>query len=78
MAGKTPVEVTAEKLTGRSVEDIRNSTLEEIRQIAERKTGRRFRIEHVERVAGRGNILGDRIIGSDEVERLFEEAMNVE
>jgi len=78
MKTKTPFESTAEMLTGRSVEEIRKSTLEEIRRIAEEKHHRRFRIEHVEKVIGRGNILGDRILSSEEVNERFEEALNVD
>ncbi len=78
MTTKTPLEATAEMLTGRSVEDIRKSTLEEIRCIAEKKHHRRFRVEHVGKMIGRGNILGPRILTTEEIDTRFEEALNVE
>lgn len=69
------LERLVEQATGRSVQHIRNQTLEDDRIELERRTGRKLSFPRKFPHVGRGCIMGDRAKTHEEVDRLFEAAL---
>jgi hypothetical protein len=65
-----------ERATGRSLEYLRQVSLEDWRAEVDARFGRRRRFRSYYPHVGRGNVLRDRVRDHDDVEADFERAMN--
>ena len=63
------IEKNVEKLVGLSAEDIRNYSPDELRRFLEKKNKRKFSFTTEFPVIGRGNVLRDGIITSEEINK---------
>jgi len=68
-------EQATEQATGQSIEFIRNTPLDELRRIEEKKRGHPLVFTSYFPWIGRGNILRNRLISREEVKSEFENAI---
>ena len=64
-----------EKRVGMTAEEMRRATLDELREAAEKKLGHRLTYRVRWPLVGRGNILRDRILSHEDVERILDAAL---
>jgi hypothetical protein len=79
LGGDTPVlkkfEEDVERLTGQKAENIRRQSLSEIRRGTEGRHGRTMRFISMFPFIGRGNVMRDRMVSHDRVEKMLDEAL---
>jgi len=68
-------EKTIEKILGEPIADIRNRPLDEQRRLIENKHKKPMKFETRFPFIGRGNILRDRTVDNETVEKLLDEAL---
>lgn len=66
---------TTLRITGQSAEDLRKQYLENIRKHFEKKHGRRMVFMSKFPFIGRGNVMRDRLIAHEEIEKMLEKAL---
>jgi hypothetical protein len=64
-----------EKRVGKTADEIRRASLDELRDEAEKRLNARLTYKVRWPLVGRGNILGKRILAHEEVERLLDAAL---
>lgn len=69
------LERSVERLTGYSADTVRNQTIEEFQAQVEARAGRPFRVENYFPFIGRGNVLGDRLVAHEDVERALDSVL---
>jgi hypothetical protein len=69
------LEATVERMTGMTADQLRRRTITEGRLAAEKKTGKPMRLRSTWPFTGRGNVLRDRILTRDEIDRSIDKAL---
>ena len=69
------LEATVERMTGMKAEQLRRQTITEGRLAAEKKAGRPMQFRSEWPFVGRGNVLRDRILTRDEINRSLDKAL---
>jgi hypothetical protein len=69
------LEKAVEKATGEAVNMLRARSIEETRRVAEKRHKRPFKFTSRFPFIGRGNVLRDRVVSHDEVERGLDEVL---
>ena len=66
------LERSVERLTGYSATTVRNQTIDGLQAEVEARTGRRLQVVNYFPFVGRGNVLGDRLVAHEDVERALD------
>ncbi len=69
-------EQTIEKATGQTVEHVRNTPIDELRQAAEAKRGGPLQFVSFFPWIGRGNVMRDRLVSHEEAEAAYDDSID--
>ena len=75
-ATKSMLDTAIESMTGKSIEELRRLTLTEYRADVEKRLGRPLKFESRFPIIGRGNVMRNRTVSRDEIDRALDKVLS--